>query len=70
LTLRAYDLTEIARRLAEGEDVSTIAAALDGPPGPTAEEQAATDARRQLQDARGASTPRLRLPVRSPPKIR
>jgi hypothetical protein len=50
----AYDLGEIARRLAEGEDLSTIAAALDGPAGPTPEEQAATEQRRSLQDARGA----------------
>ena len=49
-----YDLGEIARRLAEGEDLSTIASALDSPPGPTPEEQAATEQRRQLQDARGA----------------
>jgi hypothetical protein len=49
-----YDLGEIARRLAEGATISEIGADLDAPPGPTAEEQAATEARRQLQDARGA----------------
>jgi hypothetical protein len=49
-----YDLGEIARRLAEGKTISEIGAELDGPPGPTPEEQAAADNRRQLQEARGA----------------
>jgi hypothetical protein len=61
-----YDLGEIARRLAEGEDLSTIASALDGPPGPTPEEQAATEQRRQLQDHRGARKAEAAPPGQEP----
>jgi hypothetical protein len=64
--LPAYDLTEIARRLAEGEDLSTIATALDGPPGPTPEEQTAADNRRQLQEARGALNAESASPGQEP----
>lgn len=62
----AYDLTEIARRLAEGQTISEIGAELDGPPGPTAEEQAATAQRRQLQDARSALNAEAAPPGQEP----
>jgi hypothetical protein len=61
-----YDLREIAQRLAEGQTISEIGAELDGPPGPTPEEQAATAQRRQLQDARGALNAEAAPPGQEP----
>jgi hypothetical protein len=61
-----YDLGEIARRLAEGQTISEIGAELDGPPGPSPEEQAATAQRRQLQEARGALNAEAAPPDQEP----
>ena len=61
-----YDLGEIARRLAEGQTISEIGAELDGPPGPTAEEQAAAQGRRDLQQARGALNAEAAPPGQEP----
>jgi hypothetical protein len=61
-----YDLGEIARRLAEGQTISEIGAELDGPPGPTPEEQAAADQRRNLQQARGALNAEAAPPGQEP----
>lgn len=61
-----YDLQRIAALLAEERSLTEISADLDGPPGPTPEEQVATTQRRQLQDARGALNAEAAPPGQEP----